>query len=110
MARESMWDKHDRVFKQGAHYMLKSMFIKIDPKRYKSESGEVSKASRTRSLLKALTWRTIATSDTFIISLFVTGTISWAASIATLEVFTKTGLYYLHERGWDRVRLGQEKE
>jgi len=110
MARESMWDKHDRVFKQGAHYILKSMFIKIDPKRYKSEEEGLSKASRTRSLLKALTWRTIATSDTFIISLFVTGTISWAASIATLEVFTKTGLYYLHERGWDRVRLGQEKE
>ena len=110
MARESMWDKHDRIFKQRPHYMLKSMFIKIDPKRYESESRGLSKASRTRSLLKALTWRTIATSDTFIISLFITGTISWAASIATLEVFTKTGLYYLHERGWDRVRLGQEKE
>ncbi|MFL2520785.1 MAG: DUF2061 domain-containing protein [Halobacteriales archaeon] len=110
MARESMEDKHDRVFKQRPHCMLKSMFIKIDPKRYESEGEGLSKASRTRSLLKALTWRTIATSDTFIISLFVTGTISWAASIATLEVFTKTGLYYLHERGWDRVRLGQEKE
>ena len=110
MARELMWDKHDRVFKQGPHYVLKSMFIKIDPKRYGPEGEGVSKASRTRSLLKALTWRTIATSDTFIISLFITGTISWAASIATLEVFTKTGLYYLHERGWDRIRLGQGKE
>ena len=108
MARGSMWDKHDRVFNRRSHYILKYMFIKIDPKRYKSEG--VSKTSRTRSLLKALTWRTIATSDTFVISLFITGTISWAASIATLEVFTKTGLYYLHERGWDRIRLGQEKE
>ena len=110
MARESMGDRHDRVFNQRSHYMLKSMFIKIDPKRFDSKGEGLSKASRTRSLLKALTWRTIATSDTFVISLFVTGTISWAASIATLEVFTKTGLYYLHERGWDRVRLGQEKE
>ena len=110
MARGSMWDKHDRVFNRRSHYILKYMFIKIDPKRYNSEGEGVSKTSRTRSLLKALTWRTIATSDTFIISLFITGTISWAASIATLEVFTKTGLYYLHERGWDRIRIGQEKE
>ncbi|HIJ12398.1 MAG TPA: DUF2061 domain-containing protein [Halobacteriales archaeon] len=85
------------------------MFIKVDPKRLGVDTEGLSKASRTRSLLKALTWRTIATSDTFVISLFITGTISWAASIATLEVFTKTGLYYLHERGWDRIRLGQDK-
>tara|TARA_A100001037_G_scaffold291486_1_gene305640 strand:+ start:249 stop:518 length:270 start_codon:yes stop_codon:yes gene_type:complete len=85
------------------------MFIKVDPKKLKFNADGLSKASRTRSLLKALTWRTIATSDTFVISLFITGTISWAASIATLEVFTKTGLYYLHERGWDRIRLGQER-
>ena len=67
MARGSMWDKHDRVFNRRSHYILKYMFIKIDPKRYKSEGEGASKTSRTRSLLKALTWRPIATSDTFVI-------------------------------------------
>ena len=83
------------------------MFIKIDPMRFKWNSEGLSGGSKTRALLKAMTWRTIATSDTFIISYFVTGAISWAASIATLEVFTKTGLYYLHERGWQMVKFGR---
>ena len=103
-----MWEQHSRIFRYRIISYTGLMFIKVDPKRLEDETNGLTKASRTRSLLKALTWRTIATSDTFLISLFITGTISWAASIATLEVFTKTGLYYLHERGWDRIRLGQE--
>ena len=104
-----MWEKHDRVFIYGFYYTLNSMFIKVDPKRFKLDTEEIGRTSKIRSFLKALTWRTIATSDTFIISLFITGTIEWAASIATLEIFTKTGLYYLHERGWDRIRIGQDE-
>jgi len=62
--------------------------------------------SRRHSLAKTLSWRVTATIDTFIISFFVTGSFAWAGSIAGLEVMTKMGLYYLHERAWARVRWG----
>ena len=59
-----------------------------------------------RSLAKTVSWRVTATIDTFIISFFVTGSFTWASSIAGLEVLTKMGLYYLHERAWARVQWG----
>lgn len=63
-------------------------------------------ASRRHSLVKTVSWRVTATIDTFIISFFVTGSFAWASSIASLEVMTKMGLYYLHERAWARVSWG----
>ena len=59
--------------------------------------------SRKQALLKTLTWRILATSDTFLISWFLTGNFKIAGGIASLEVITKMFLYYLHERGWNYV-------
>lgn len=56
--------------------------------------------SKRRHLAKTLTWRILATTDTFIIAWIITGTISFAASIASIEVLTKMVLYYWHERAW----------
>ena len=64
------------------------------------------RTSRKRSLAKTLTWRVTATFDTFLISLFITGSIAWASSIASIEVLTKMFLYYGHERLWDRFGWG----
>ena len=61
--------------------------------------------SPIRSIYKTISWRVIATTDTFIISYFVTGFFTWATIIASIEVFTKMGLYYVHERGWARIGL-----
>ena len=63
--------------------------------------------SRKRSLLKSITWRIIASLDTFIIAWFITGKLSWAGSIASLEILTKTFLYYFHERGWNYIFWGK---
>ena len=65
------------------------------------------KASKTRSLVKALTWRTTGTADTFLISWLVTGKASLAGIIAGVEVATKVTLYYFHERLWNRVGWGR---
>lgn len=54
-----------------------------------------------QSMLKTLTWRITATTDTFLISWLLTGTATIAAGIAGLEVLTKMVLYYIHERLWD---------
>ena len=73
--------------------------------KYAYEAKQFVKVSRIRSIYKTITWRFLATTDTFIISYFITGYLGWAASIASIEVFTKVGLYYLHERGWALVKF-----
>lgn len=62
-----------------------------------------------RSFVKAVSWRTVGTIDTFIISFFVTGKISLAGGIASIEVITKILIYYLHERAWAMVRWGHRR-
>jgi uncharacterized membrane protein len=42
-----------------------------------------------------------------VISFIVTGRISLAGTIASVEVVTKIALYYLHERAWGAIRWGQ---
>ena len=54
--------------------------------------------THARSVLKAISWRTLGTLDTFAISWFMTGRIEVAGSIAGLEIVTKIAWYYLHER------------
>jgi uncharacterized membrane protein len=63
-----------------------------------------------RSVLKSISWRTIGTIDTMVISYFITGKLSLAISIGSVEVFTKMTLYFLHERTWNKIRLGRVKE
>lgn len=65
-------------------------------------------ATRSRSAAKAVTWRITGTADTFIISLLITKKPVVAASIASLEVLTKTILYYFHERVWNKVSWGRK--
>lgn len=54
-----------------------------------------------------MSWRVTATTDTFLISWLITGSVGAAGGIASLEVFTKLILYYAHERAWVRVPWGR---
>jgi uncharacterized membrane protein len=56
-----------------------------------------------KSIMKSLSWRIVGTLDTMIISYFITGKISLALSIGSVEVLTKTVLYYFHERLWAHI-------
>ena len=64
------------------------------------------KSKIRRSLIKTLTWRIIATTDTFLISWLITGYLTLAGAIAGIEVITKMFLYYAHERGWSKIKWG----
>ena len=64
--------------------------------------------SKQRSALKAITWRVIGTLDTFVISWAITKEPVTAGAIASFEVFTKTILYYFHERGWNNIQWGRK--
>lgn len=63
--------------------------------------------THTRSVLKAVSWRSLGTLDTFAISWFLTGKVQIAGSIAGLEFITKIAWYYLHERVWAAVQWGR---
>tara|TARA_B100000242_G_scaffold291948_1_gene266300 strand:- start:461 stop:940 length:480 start_codon:yes stop_codon:yes gene_type:complete len=55
----------------------------------------------TRTLFKTLSWRIIATIITFIVAGEILNTQDNAALyIAGIEIFTKSLLYYMHERIW----------
>jgi uncharacterized membrane protein len=60
-----------------------------------------------RSLLKSITWRLMASLDTFVISFIVTGRVGMAGSIAGAELATKLAFYYFHERIWAAVPWGR---
>jgi uncharacterized membrane protein len=63
--------------------------------------------THARSVLKAVSWRTLGTLDTFAISWFMTGRVEIAGSIAGLEIITKLAWYYLHERVWAAIPWGR---
>jgi len=63
-----------------------------------------------RSVVKTISWRTVGTLDTIIISYFITGNLLMAASIGSIEVVTKMILYYFHERAWNKISFGKIKE
>ena len=60
-----------------------------------------------RSVVKTISWRTLGTIDTVVISYFITGDLTMAASIGPIEVVTKMILYYYHERAWNKIQLGK---
>ena len=63
-----------------------------------------------RSVVKAISWRTVGTIDTIVVSYFITGNLVMAASIGSIEVITKMALYYFHERAWNKISFGRVKE
>ena len=56
-----------------------------------------------KSFVKSMSWRIVGTIDTMIISYFITGKLTLAISIGSVEVITKTLLYYFHERAWAHI-------
>jgi bifunctional enzyme CysN/CysC/sulfate adenylyltransferase subunit 1 len=62
-----------------------------------------------RSLAKAMSWRAPGSIGTFAFSWMLTGRPEIATGIAAIEVMTKIGLYYLHERAWDWVSWGKRR-
>jgi len=65
---------------------------------------------KRRSILKTISWRTLGTIDTVIISWIVVGDINFAVTIGGVEVFTKMILYFFHERAWNKSNFGRVKE
>lgn len=66
----------------------------------------VYRESHLRSIIKAVSWRLIATGTTFSIVYVITGRLTFATSVAGVEVVAKMLFYYLHERVWQLLPRG----
>ena len=62
-----------------------------------------------RSLIKAVSWRITGSIDTMIITFLITHKWTFALAVSGVELFTKIGLYYVHERVWDKLSFGRLK-
>ncbi len=60
-----------------------------------------------RSIIKTISWRITATITTFSLVWIFTGQLGTAFAIGGIEIFLKMFLYYLHERFWDKSKLGR---
>jgi uncharacterized membrane protein len=83
--------------------ILDSVINKTLEKDYSSEQKEGLK----RSIAKTISWRLVGTLDTILISWLITGTLELAFSIGLVELVTKMGLYFFHERAWNKIKWGK---
>jgi len=70
--------------------------------------GKYKKESHLRSIIKGISWRIVATSDTILIVLAITClsgncSIHDAVKIGVAEFLIKLIVYYVHERAWQRA-------
>jgi uncharacterized membrane protein len=70
----------------------------------KGFEADIKSEKPIRSIVKAISWRAVGTVDTIIISWFITGELTMALSIGSIEVITKIVLYYGHERIWNLIK------
>jgi len=67
------------------------------------------KETNIRSIVKGISWRFVATSTTMIIVYLFFGNIELAIATGALETVAKIGLYWGHEKIWQRVRWGRKR-
>lgn len=65
------------------------------------------KVAKKRSLAKALTYRFICTTETFIVTWIITDQIWIASGVAFILMFSKLITFYLHERLWEKIKWGK---
>ena len=98
----------EHAVKIGAYeFLLKYIVYYLHERIWENiRSGDGLEKSRT--FKKAISWRIVATTMTFVIAGTVLGGMgTLALIIAAVEFFTKFILYYFHERIWAKIPLGK---
>ncbi len=65
--------------------------------------------TKTRSLLKAISWRFLATTTTTIIVYLFFKRLDLAIAAGIVESITKIIIYFIHERIWQKIKIGKKK-
>lgn len=65
--------------------------------------------THTRSVAKAVSWRVFGTIATSALVFIFTRRLALSLTVGGVEFVTKIGLFWLHERAWDRLRFGKKQ-
>ena len=79
----------------------------IHPSNNTSYKVDKTSDKPLRTIVKTVSWRIIGTLDTIIISWLITGTLTLALSIGSIELVSKMVLYFFHERIWNAIPWGK---
>ena len=60
-----------------------------------------------RSVIKGISWRTVATLTTMLLVFIFTGKFYLAFGVGAFEILAKLCLYYAHERTWNGIKWGK---
>lgn len=71
------------------------------------EGGESMGVTKSRSLMKAVCWRAIATLTGAVIVFFLYGEFEAVGKFMIADISLKMIFYYAHERGWGMVKWGK---
>lgn len=65
--------------------------------------------TNTRSVVKGISWRFVATTTTILIVYVFFGRLDLAIAAGMIETVLKVALYWAHERMWFKIRWGRKK-
>jgi adenylylsulfate kinase len=71
------------------------------------EGGESMGVTKSRSLMKAVCWRVIATLTGAMIVFFLYGEFEAVGKFIVADIILKMIFYYAHERGWSMIKWGK---
>ena len=69
-----------------------------------------NRASRKRSVVKAITYRGIIVCLDFLVIYLLTGKVATAAGFMIISNIYTTAGYFLHERVWSGIKWGMEPQ
>ena len=65
--------------------------------------------THARSIAKAFSWRIMGTMATATLVFIFTKRLALSLAVGGFEFVSKIGLFWLHERMWDRLRFGKKE-
>lgn len=87
--------------------MIGAVLIDSNKNEKTSYKTDAAKEKPLRSIVKSISWRIIGTLDTILISWLITGHLTLAFKIGSVELVTKMVLYFFHERIWNSIKWGK---
>ncbi len=73
------------------------------------KTTKLSGETHSRTIVKAISWRALATLTTMTIVFLFTRRVMLSLGVGLAEIIAKITFYYLHERVWDKVFWGKSK-
>jgi uncharacterized membrane protein len=66
--------------------------------------------TKTRSIIKTISWRITGTLCTFLISWVILNDIKTSSAIAIIQLTFNSIVFYFHERLWNIVKWGKNEQ